>query len=393
MKERLLEAAERFLDSRLWEKIDEDEVFAIRLTEGNTGFAVVCGPDANGGKGLPESGCASLELYVGDLGIESMLDAHVYTDVFDKSEFAGFEKYFSKKCLIFAAGDEGEPRFVKAMPYRGRQEISDEAELELIYEALLAALALAENGEPEKSSCDAGSSEPESIDTNVEGEDEIEQVPLFEKNGEGFALAGLIDLPEPYAETEVRVDLDNNIMEELLTIPQEGSWECEMIFVPEPKQIKAGEPPYYEHMLMLVNNSTGASLVSEPFRDYRSCTEKPGQAFIKLLQLRKVRPEAIIARDDRTFDLLEPVCKSLEIDLSETQDLPILDAVQHAILHQDKEAQKKAEEEFEKFIDNLCEMSDEVFAQLPPQVLDEVKVLLEMGVITGERAEIIRKRL
>ena len=425
----LYAAAFRYKKTKLWKKLSETEMFAIKLRNGETGYISIMGEYGE---------LCALGLYIGDDGFRS------YRFVAEAGSFVQSEVMFHKvlmqqNCLqmmlvgkddmfpeevdearayakengIRLSGRNAYPQFVKCEPNRHPWKVKTETDIDALYDALEAANLLAELLKTNK---------PEDLDIFVVSEFS-EQLPLFELRDGKLERAGFSILPKESEPTYKPVPAKNEIaVASVKRLKKSGVWEAELIRVPTPAQNDPEEAPYYPALLLVVESESGYMLPVMPVSGADFDEQEMLQEFANAWKMAEHRPKEIRCRDGRTFALIGDFCKKAGIKCSVYDgEMSALDeCVESMIEHLagfsgdgfDDEYDDEFDGEFGNGTDQfdgafegtgdaevdevlwiLLNMSRDELSMLPKLLIKQVKSIVASGVLPEEIARALSEKL
>ncbi len=98
--------------------------------------------------------------------------------------------------------------------------------------------------------------------------------------------------------------------------------------------------------------------------------------YIEALCGQELCPEALLARDERTFAFLEDFCRELKISLKIEPELPTLDEMQEDFADA-LNAGMNPEEDIEDLLTAMMSMGPEALSILPDDIVDELRQIAE----------------
>ena len=376
----LYQAAFEYKRTKLWKKLWDNDIFALRLSDGRIGYINVMGR-------LGEY-CA-LGVNIGEEGVQAMVDCMVESPE-GSSLFGEFEHLLSQRSLHLELCvkddlDEGEvdevrafakennirlsgknsfPRFVRFEPAHVPWKITEESDLNALYEAVRAAIML--SGQMNENSLeDFGI-------TGVVPEDTPCQVPLFQAEEGKLVRKGEAPFPAPsirhYETVPVRGDI---IPARHKKIPRKGTWEAEAVRFIQPFQKEEDEAPYYPLMLLLCASKSGYLVAVRIHGEIGDNPVEFFEEYTRQWEKLNYRPNAILCRDERTMALLEDVCAKTGVGIKITQsDMPALDKAQEDMYMHFTSPQQR---QMEDVVDQIVEM----FTQVIEMPLDSLREMFQ----------------
>ena len=335
--EALYALAFRFRKAKLWNRLLDDELFAVQLSDGEIGYCCVMGQ-------LGEH--LSLALYVGETGLQSYLRLAAAAARQEVEQ----ELVWSQDCLQCSFEDAEElnpadakdarsfalaqgvslrgrfayPLFSKYSPYRIPCAMSDALDFQRMGEALEGALVLSEllkSRGKEQLGFRRLRKEPETLPLVVreDGKLTLRTAPM--------PSAEEPDWPAPALENDVTV-------EKLRRAKRVRAMECQVVMLPSPVEDPQGGPPRFPFMLLsaLVDE---AELLNLPVvDDYAASAADLLGYFAEAVAKDGRVPASILVPDARTEALFHGFCARVGVELRRVEELTILDEVRDNMLSQ-----------------------------------------------------------
>lgn len=443
----LYELAFQFKSEKLWDKLRDADLFAVRLPDGEIGYCSVMGM---GGEHF------ALAVYPGDRGIQSFLRLADmdHDDPFDWAEIPASQEClmcsFENKELLSEEelaevraytssvgkrlrGRNAFPQFTKYRVGRYLWRFETEQDTARMGEALCAALHLSqlirERGgrfwrSPEEEALEAlyarrslerdsykqlslfdsepadppAMPKPNAIIARQDGSFSLAQaarvtLPLLERSGDGWSLLTIpypdedYDWPKPIFQNEI-------LAEHLRRAKKKGIWECGTMYASVPVQLddEDREAPYFPLLLISVKHSNGRRI--EPL--IISETGDPADMVQEFANcLREVGcPKTIRVGDDRCEALLTDLCQKIGVELDAEGPIRYLFEAMEDFLKDDEDdgdnGQTEAES-LEELSNMLMSLPDDALRQMPPYLLRDVNRLADEGLLPQALTERLRK--
>lgn len=398
----LYEAAFLYKKTKLWKKLWDNHLFALRLSSGEVGYVCVMGHAGE---------YCSVAVYPGEAGIRSYFKI-AEAELAFLPPFQAHEMILAQNCLQAAlevkdqlmpeeleevqeyaaqhgtrlAGKNAYPQFIKYEPNRHPWHVVRREDIDMLWETLQACILLAqelENSRPE----DLG------IERLAPG---AAFVPLFEVKGDRLISAGYAPLVHD-EKTFPAVEAANELaLAAVRKLPKLGVWEAEVVRMPQPAQDDPKESPYYPLFLMAVESESGYMLPVEMVPDGDERPQSLLDSFAAALRTQKACPERILCRDLRTYRLLEDFCRKCGIDLEIADgELPALDEAQDYLWKDFGGADD--DPEMDNWLEDMAEMILSIPASelknAPAGMLADVKQLLVEGLFPKALAAKLEKKL
>ena len=395
------EMAFAYKKAKLWKKLWDNDVFAVKLSSGEIGYISIMGQNGE---------YCALGLYIGEEGMRSYIrimdtDTRHMTNPFEFSELMVAQnclqmelgskdelhpedlkdiQAYAKANGIKFSGKNAYPVFSKIEPGHFPWRVTDQADIDYLAEALEVSVAVAEALEDK-------TPEDLSIYPIDPGTD---TVPLFAVENGKLVNKGSVDLPV-YVDTgyEPVVLQDEIALSSIAHIRKSGTWEVQMVRMQEPAQISQDMAPYFPLLILAVDRDTGYLFHIDPVILYEEKPEQGVRAVISAMRKAKAVPKKILVRDPRTYALLEDFCSKVGIKLDNTrEDLNALDEVIFAFwnhFEDDEEDELFSDEDAIKLLNHL---SAEELRALPEDLQMQIRALIQSGAIPDSVARDLKKK-
>lgn len=339
-KDKLYELAFAYKKTKLWKKLMDTELFAVKLAKERIGYVSIMGFAGE---------FQAVGLYIGDEGFQSFLTV-AKTDQSSLTFLQCNERMMQQKCLqcafeskdelskeereeakqyarshgIRIAGKNAYPQFVKYEPYCCPWHLETEQEQEDLCQVLEASIAMAKMLEAEtKEALGIGR-----VDYGAE------ELLMLEPQAGGWTV-GRIPVPEERSrEWPVPKGVNDIGMANLGKLEKAGEWECEIVRFPQAAQDSEEEIPYFPVIFMAVERETGYMLPVSLVKNYEEHPEELLNCMIDAFLMKKMRPKKMLVRDDRTFLFLKAFCKRTKISIHMEEDLYELDEAEKLLLEE-----------------------------------------------------------
>lgn len=390
--DKLYECAFEYKKTKLWKKLWDTEIFAVKFSDGEIGYVSVMG------KGGTYTGIA---VYVGDDGFQSFREiAEGETE--SSSFFKERERMLKQSCLQVAFETKGElreeelaevrdyakkhgirlsgknayPQFLKYVPNKYPWNLLSEKEETYIEETLKIAINIAGqlNG---KSAQDIGIKA-------IDGE--TEKVVLFKLDNQKNIMEQTA-LPKKKKEVYPQpTGLDDFTISTIRRIKKKEIFECELVRLPEPVQNTPEEQPVFPMMLMLVSAKDGMILPVNIVADYEENPEQILQNMAEALKTGKRRPGKLLVRDERTKALLDNFGKQMGIEVRIERDLPHLDEAQECMIEEIWADGAEDDDMFQlqQMIESMEKLPDDVLRSMPDELIEQLEIMADSGALPLE---------
>ena len=432
----IYELAFQFKSAKLWEKMAEEDLFAVRLPDGEIGYCSVMG---RAGEHY------ALALYPGEQGLQSyfrLLDSEIEDPITQKEFPASLDclmcSFESKDSLseeeiaevrAYAAsagkrlrGSNAFPMFTRYRIGRYPWTIETERDALRMFHTLRAALHVSklvrERGisswalpEQEKEETRrSGEAETAFTQLSLFGEETEQSCPMpepaqSEKRRSSFSVAKYlppalplleqadgdwkvrqIPMPEPSLQWPTPPFTNGIMAEYLRRAKKKGVWECGTMYSSLPVQLDDDEQeaPYFPMLLVSVKHANGQRL-DPPIQSETGDPEELVAEFAACL--REVGcPKTILTGDDRCFALLSDLCEKIGVTLDNDASPRYLREAMEDLL-EEEEDDFDSDNDPEK-LKELCGMlmclPDDALRQMPSYLKRDIKRLAEAGMLPAE---------
>jgi len=394
--EKLFDIALQYKKTKLWKQLCDTELFALKLSNGKIDYCSVMGE-------LGEH--IALALYVGRDGLDSyrkmfgakdaynamaqretMLSQNCVQCSFEnKDELSPFEieeaQRYSRTHGITYRGRKAFPQFRRYRPSHYPWYLKDETDEQLLYEALSAALEVAEKLKTtSKSSLGF-----------LDGAPYDRVIPLLERSNDSYQLS-TIELPDKQERIYPSPIVNDELLVDKLKKKKKTGlmWACEVVMFPSPMSDEAADDdgmvedpenaPVFPFMLLIVDCKSGMVIPNELVADYDQDAEKLVVALAHSMGDHGV-PSEIQVRDKRTEILLSEFAKQVDTKVLLHDDLPLLDEIGEDMIVHFCDDQDQNEEEMEEFLKTFMEMDDETLQSMPYELRKQMLELESQGVL------------
>ena len=381
-KHSIYDLAYTFKKSKLWQLIREQQVFAVRLPDGQIGYCLIMGQNGEHMALSLHIGAEGFSSYrrlngmdQGPITYEEMLQQDCIQcsiekrDQLSPEELNELRSYCEDRGIPFRAPF---PQFARYKRYCVPWTITDDSDWNAIHTVLTIVAKIIETIEKRQ----FASLAPRMIYADTEDEYYLDgsrgtvTIPLYSIE-DGELKAEQIPLPA-YVEPQIAPPTSFNevSLRKLMKMQRSGVLQCEIIRGPEPVQ---GEPPYLPALLMTVVQENGLVLTPVMSKGVDYDPNEMMDGLLGSLVSAKFYPDAIMARTGETLTILEPFCKKAKIKLVKSNELDELDDVIDAMMERMEESDDNHEGDV---IEALQQMSIEQIKALPDFMLEQ---MLQLG--------------
>lgn len=407
--DRLYTIALKYKKSKLWKQMYDTELFALRLTDGRIAYCCVMGM-------LGEH--IALGVYVGCEGLDSyrlmgeVEEAHTEMERVEMSlsqdclqcafenkvELRGPEveeaQRYAKSHGVSYRGRKAFPQFVRYRPQSYPWYIRDADDEQVLYEALKAALAVADR---------LVTADKEELGF-TEGAPYDREIPLLEKKNKTYywSMHQLPAMRERHYPSPVIGD--DILMAKLQRKKKRGSavWICEVIVFPSPISDEATEgevidepenAPYFPYMLLIVDSTSGMMIANALAQNYEEGAEKLLSSLAHAMLEHGV-PSEILVRNERTGCLLRNFAGKLNMHVRQSDDLSLLDEIEEdMIAHLTNNDEEEEDGGAADMLNMLMELDDATFQTMPIELKTRIVELEKQGVLPDQLARRVRRLL
>ncbi len=326
--DKLYKLAFDFKKIKLWVRVHESEIFAVKLSGGRIGYITTTGSSGD---------TFMLALYIGEDAMQGLLKIMFETPVFfsrfeqyefmfiqdclqcsfeDKEDIGDEEveliKKYAKKHRIKISGKNAFPFFWKYAPYRVPEKIQSESDAEDLSEALSAALEIAKR-------LDNGDSKEKIGLKRVSSR--TKKIIMLERTEDGYKI-GKTDFPKRKALKYPVPKCENELaFTRLKTFENKIDLECEIVRQPEPFfEDKNSNIAGFPVLLYAINAKSYFMLPIEPVLFYEDNPDKLMDSFINALAKFEIRPTEITAVNKQTYEFFKPFGEKLGINIEFSAD-------------------------------------------------------------------------
>ncbi len=407
---RAYEAAFNFKKTRLWKKMYDSQLFAVRHADGGIGYCCVMG---NAGR------FTALAMYPGSEGLESY--RRMSTVDLDADEFEKHEIMLSQNCLMcsFERKDDLHPEAMKNVkaycaknnitprganaypnliihkPEMYPWPIKEEADIIRLSEALDAAVEVARRMQD-------ASAERLGF---TEGPPYDRKIPLLEKQGDAYQWSAL-SLPPPQAEEDYPSprSIDELALGHVKRSRKKGGvWGCDVLLHSEPvskdeEAVRLGkmpeQTPYFPRLMIIVNCDTGLLINMSLAKGTGDYADEFARQVIDTAK-KEGRPQTILVKRTRALSLFAPLAKAMGTDIVFAEDIPTLDEAEADYVNAFGKGEEDDAEVSDFEMDQLARFFEdkEAIKSVPDNILDEMLSLSALGILRDEwKAALLNER-
>lgn len=400
--DRLYDLALAFRRAKLWNRLRDSELFAVSFSNGQTGYCCVMGA---------LSKQIALAVYLGDRGLDSYrllqevsrvpanpLKVQEYLlsqfclqcafeskDILNPRELASLRSYGKTRGITFR-GANAFPQFVKYQPARCPWEVLEPGDIQMLCEALAAALAVSERL-TEENKYRLGFTAGFACDRPI---------PLLTVTERGFDW-GICQLPTRRPASYPAPTLKDELLTMRLKKRKNrlGTWICDVVMFPQPTRADEDypdSPPIFPYTLLAADVETGMIIPAEIVFSYENSAEKLLSA-LGYWMLDNGIPAEIYVVDERTRALLADLASVLGIRLVRQPENELLDSLETSLMDFCEE-QMEAPNMIAEAVDDISEMvmalDDDELLSMPDILQKQFLAMERQGLFPEDVAKRVR---
>lgn len=403
----LIELAFSFRKARLWRKLWDDQLFAVRHSDGSLGYCCVMGkagehralavyPGAEGLRALFGIEGASEERHPWERMERAMSQDCVMVSYVNKAELLKEEEQliadYCKAQGLRLRGEYAWPRFERFRPLRHPWRLHDPVDLLHLKEALEAAIEVSRSLETQSA---------EALGFAA-GFQEGGRIPMVGRQGEGLVL-GSVDVPELLPEAAPSMELPDELtLARLLKKPRNQlDWAAGIMMHAEPYLEESpfeglldmpDSAPVYPMVMQVVDAANGLLLHLMMAPTPENYPREFGKGMAGLIE-KLGRPARILVMDERSRALLSAFCDQIEVPLKLRRSIPALEEAMmsffdHVREHQEEGGADFMDADLDKLINDLLALPS--LEELPDMMLEDLLRLVNGGWLDGPIVDKLR---
>lgn len=376
--DRLYDLAFKFRESKLWNYVYEDELFAVKLSDERTAYCSIMGSSGQH---------FALALYIGAEGLDSFRMLHSKnstaspTDMMqqldtmqlslESAEFVSADerksvRSYAQKHNIFLTGSFAFPHFVRYRPHCHPWSIEDYSDWLAMEESLAVVIAISD---------DLKALNKDGLTLN-RFTDEEQSIPMFWLEDDIVRIGKTTTLRSMEKRYPEAAPIDELTIAMLRQKPKSGTLQCEVKYLPEPVQDDPKSVPYYPAMLVTVEKKSGMFRHTGPIKSADSDPDALLKQLVDHLVSFDRCPKTIEVRTEQTAAVLRGLCDSVGIQMKTVKVLPELDQGWKSIT---KMQGNSSNRESREMLEMLATLSDSELRNLPPAIQDQLQGLANQG--------------
>lgn len=376
----LLEASFRYRSDKLWKKLKDSDIFAVKLFDGQLGYCSVMGE-------LGE--CIALALYIGNDGwrclnnimnadynavpfavliSQSCLQLELTNKCNIPDDIAESVKEYAKEHNINLKGKNTYPNFPKFQSYYAPWVITEQKDFQYILEAVRAAAEVSDklkNSRKINLGFDLGDS----------------RIPLLTPTDSGYKWT-IITAPEVQPEEFPAPEMRNDVLAgRIRKLKKHGTWEYRHFITSDPVPDEKRKLFIYPSLVITTIPEKRKSWIINNHGFFPDEAENIVFKFgSKLLEYGSC-PETILTHGERSVALLSDFCKKCGIKLMETDSFEMIDDILNGILH--KRSNSFMESQIFEMLSILEQMSENELRTMPPEFHGSLLDMIGKGVFSS----------
>lgn len=375
----LLEASFQYRSDKLWKKLYDSDIFAVKLSDGQTGYCSVMGEIGE---------CIAFALYIGDEGFRSlntMMNADYNSNPFAvlvsqnciqlelankcdiDDDVAESVKKYAKAHNINLKGKNTYPHFPKFQPYYTPWIITEQTDFQYMLEAVHAAHEVSEK---------LKNNDKISLGFEISNS----KIPLLTPadNGYDWSITDLLTVkPESYPEPEMKNDI---LIGRINKLKKHGTWEYRHFITSQPVPDEKRNLLIYPSLVITAVPETHKSWLINNQGFFPDETENIVNAFAEKLLEYGSCPETILTYGKRSVALLSDLCKKCDIKLLETNNFEMIDDILDDFMH--SLSSPFMDSQIFEMISALEQMSENELRSMPPELQKILSDMIGKGVFS-----------
>ncbi len=354
----MYDLAFQYRQVRLWELINGDELFAVRFSDGEIGYCCVMGAEGNHN---------ALTVFVGDAGFSSFVHMVKTVPIFENDTWISWTEHECLQCAFMKREEiypqEAEevrsyvrrngvrmahrkwayPRFAHYSPYCAAWSLRGVREELYMYQALQAAIHLAElldePVDPLQPYID-----PVELWSYRYSPERPDTVPLFLQKDGGYAVKRT-HLPKPVPWLPYDAELkDEDLLSRFKHLPARSTLQCALVYQTAPVMNPDTGIPTVQAFLLCRDVESGQIMAMPSFFHSEQLPQQVLDEFARTMVRRGVRPRRIQAGGDRAFEILRDLAGRSGTRITMDEDMPELLAIRDEYLHPQQNQEEEEEE-------------------------------------------------
>lgn len=389
----LFDIALRFKKVKLWNRLHDTQLFAVRHSDGTLGYCCVMGM-------LGEH--LALAVYCGETGLDSYRGIYLHSeniDLFDRHELGVMQdcvmvsfqnkrdlpkrdvddiNAYLKKRGLKLGGAKAYPQFERLLPCHYPWRLDAETDQIRMREALEAALEVSAKLERFM---------PESVGF-ADGADDGLVIPLIEKRDDGFVWRQTTLPPVRevvYDSLEITDDISLAKLKKC--VARGNDWACDIFMHVEPVSDEGTDDPisapYFPFVFILMDYKTSMICDMQPMRSLDDTT----RMLMRMIEVASEigKPSKIYVLNDRARAFLAHIAALLGAKIVKRRRIPMLESAKMSLV--------KRHDDFDDYIAEMFDaLSDPAsYPDLPDDMLRKLKQLAANVELSQEAALLLAR--
>lgn len=407
----ILEAAFAYKKTKLWTKLYDTELFALKYPDGDICYVSIMGRlgEHNAVAVYPgEKGYASYRsvldrpvddaLFCSDMEVACGMDCIQL--VLDNKEYLMPDEEqavrdYASAHDINLRGRYSFPHIQRFTPGHIPWFPTDELDRYLLLEAVKAAIYVSNELQSVRNPAKMGFCE---VTVN-------DSIPLISITDNGYSM-GRISLPKESFIYYPQADHpDEQLIKRIRKIKKRTTIECKIISGDAPVYTQDSEAPVLPYILFAVNHETGFAYLPIVIPDYLTDPDSGVNKWIENMLAFKVNPDSIYVDDDRTYELIVTAASAMGAELKKTSYLEHIYDVIGGFYERDEFHYPDDAEDMEvdgifddpgellRMFESMADKPVEYFEALPPFIREDLRDVILEGILPTDIENKFRKKL
>ncbi|MCD8006738.1 MAG: hypothetical protein LUF29_07200 [Oscillospiraceae bacterium] len=396
LRDALYDAAYRFRKSKLWGKICDTQIFAIKLPDGEYGYVSIVRMAGND---------YAIAIFVGEVGFNGYRRVLYHHD-----EFSDFEIVISQDCmqLCYSAkdymlsdelkeaqaymrknniridGDNTYPKFMRIRPNCTPWKIDTAKDAMALIKAAEVSILLSDRID------EVGA---QALGLNKIDKD-TKNVSLFDVVDGELKICGLAPVPGDKEITYEYVKTTNQTtIDAVRNLPKSGIWDAQLVRIPHSCRSSPNEAAYYPQILIMFNEEDKNFLPMSLMEGVNPDPQIILWDYAKCWRSENFYPKEIRCVDELTYAYLKDFSEKTDVLISLYKgDISAFHhAKEHFFYRLSDPAFEEAVKEMEKMAELALKMPFDVFRKLPDEMIQTLHASLNF--LPEDLAKRLEKRL
>lgn len=420
----LFDLAFAYKKTKLWKRLWDLQLFAVKMTDGEIGYCCVLGMNGEH---------VALAVHVGQAGLSSFRSiakgpSFVVTDEYGNEvpSFQLHELLMGQNCIQCAfenkadmrersvdaaknytsrhnlklAGQRAYPDFVRYSPQHYPWYVQNDKDQEYIAQALSAAIEVSRRLEETIAQGSGRAAEKLGF---TEGSPYNRKIPLLEKSVAGYTWSD-IELPDEVCLTYPTPAINDVQLARIRKSKKSTKdWYCDIFMFSSPvsdedcgdadASTEPIEAPYFPYLLLVVESGEGLILEQTmlPALDEKCCFDMVSSLTDTIVKIGKPRKLLVRPGDERTQAILSAFARQINVNISEFEedDSTLIDTEMELFEHFSNGFNGSEDEMIGDLVAQLSQLSDDELRSMP----DDMRSIMLEAVYSGRIGMAFGKRL